>query len=185
MKFDRGLIIALSFVLLSLGSATYVSLAALNYLRLYPALDEMQNQMPYQVDKLSFVAGANYNESTLTAQISVSNPSDYSGFRLRTVSLSLFLYDQANRSITLFSTPNVLDASQTVQGQLGPHAVDSITLAVPLTSDQARQIVSFDNSYSGNVMGEVNLRIDIVTFLVPVTGSVAFTRIQDVALSSN
>src|ERR1700756_212063 len=71
MKLDRGLIIALSFVLLSFGSATYVSIAALNYLRLYPALDEMQNQMPYQVDKLSFVAGANYNESTLTAMISV------------------------------------------------------------------------------------------------------------------
>jgi hypothetical protein len=169
--------------LLSVGCAAYISVAAFNYLLLYPAINEIQNQMPFQVDKLSFLPGSGSNQSVLTAQITVSNPSDYSGFRLYAVSVTLFFYDLANRNNTLFGSPNPINGEQMIGAPLGPHSVDSESLVIGLTSQQATQLVSFQSRYPGQVMAEIMLRIDINTFLESVTGSSSFTRTQDISLS--
>jgi hypothetical protein len=180
LKYDRNLLIAVLFLILSVGSAIYVTTAAFNYLRLYPALD----QLTFQVDKLSFIQRSPTYQSSLTAQIGVSNPVGYSGLGLRSVSVTIFFYVQTNRNVTLFSAPDFLIASQKIGSQLGPDSLFTVSLPVGLSSQEADQLAAFNNAHPGQTMAEVNLRVDIVTFLVSVTGSVVFTGTWDVPLLS-
>lgn len=171
------------FIAISIGSALYVTVASLNYLRLYPALDEIQNHMTYQVYTLTLVKGPASAQSALVADVRVGNPSDYSGFRLTSVSLTLFFYSLSNRSVALFNNPISLNGSQTIDMVLGPNSLDSVTVNVELSSSQSNMLQSFIGQNPGLVMAEVQLRVDITTFLVPVTGTVPFTRTQDIQLS--
>jgi hypothetical protein len=180
LRYDRRGLVALSFVLLSVGSAFYVSFAALNYLRLYPALQNVQ----LQLENLSFLRGPGSNQSSLTAQIAVGNPTDYSGFRLGSVSLTNYFYLRSNTSNTLFTAPNSLSASDSIHSQLGPNSIVSVSLPIQLTLSEESQLSSFNATHYGDVVASVQLRVDILTFLEAATGSVPFTRAQNVTLSS-
>lgn len=153
----------------------------MNYLRLYPALVNIH----FQLEKLSFLRGPSSNLSSLTAQISVSNPTDYSGFRLGSVSLTSYFYLRSNTNNTLFTGPNLLRAAETLLSQLGPNSAVSLSLPIGLTAGEASQLSSFNATHYGDVLANVQLRVDILTFLEAATGSVPFTRAQDVPLSSN
>src|SRR5947199_10312988 len=92
----------LSFVVLSVGSAIYISAAAVNYLLLNPALDQIQNEQSFQVDRLSLVQSLGSNMSSLEVQITVRNPSGYSGLRLCGVTVvRLFFYSPTNNTWTV------------------------------------------------------------------------------------
>jgi hypothetical protein len=181
VRYDRERVFALSFVLLSIGSAIYISAASLNYLNLYPALDQIQSR----VMKVLFTQSSNASQSTLTTFVSVSNPSGYSGLRIGKISVMVFLYVETNRSMMLFSVPNDLMGSQVTSVQLPSNSVYSTSIPVGLTSQQANQTVSFTSQHIGNVAAEVTFTVDIRTFLVSVTGSVPYTETQDIPLSFN
>lgn len=166
---------AIVFILLSLGSAIYVSTATLNYLRLFPAL----NQVQFQVDTLTF------NQSALAAQVRVSNPTDYSGLRIRLLSVILSFFVQTNSSITLFTPPNGITASQQVGATLGPKSVYSFNMPIQLTTQNATMLTNLNRQYPGQVTADVQFRVDIVTFLESVTGSIPFTQTQDILLQSS
>ena len=184
LRHDPRLIISLSFVLLSLGSAIYVSAAALNYLLMYPALSEIGGEQSFQVDKLFLAQSPTSNQSSIQVQITVRNPSGYIGLRLDRAALTIYFYAQSNSSNTLFQSPSSsLSASNVIEGQLGPNSADTINIPIPLTPSQASQLVAFENQNSGQVIGTVILRIDIATFLLSVTGTYPYTRIQDIPLS--
>src|SRR4029077_1172728 len=125
--YDRVKVVALSFVLMSTGSAIYVSASALNYLRLFPALDQIQ----FEVDKMSF------NQINIAAQVSVGNPTEYSGLQIRVLTVTVSFFIQTDRNITLFSTPNELVGTERVSAPLGPDSVYSTSLPVLLSSQQA------------------------------------------------
>jgi hypothetical protein len=180
LRYDRSALVALSFVLLSVGSAFYLSAATLNYLRLYPALDNVQ----YQLAKLSFLRDPSTNQSSLTAQVIVRNPSDYSGFRLGSVSLTNYFYLRSDTNKTLFTAPNSLSASNSIHSELGPNSVVSVSLPIQLTLDQQNQLTYFNATHYGDIVASVQLRVDILTFLEAATGSIPFTGTQNVSLSS-
>jgi hypothetical protein len=182
VRYDRDTIIALVFVAMCVGSSIYVSLAALNYLRLYPALSDIQQQMPYQVDNASLVQAASV--PTIAVYVTVSNPTSYSGLGLSHVSVLLYFFADANPNDTIFYNPIALNASQIVGAALGPNSADTVNLAVQLTSEQLSQLVNFNDTNQGQIMASVFLRVDLSTFLEPVTGTVFYTRTQDVPLSS-
>jgi hypothetical protein len=182
LRLGRSGLVALSFVILSVGSAFYVSAATINYLRLYPALSNVQ----FQLENLAFLNGPSPSQYSLTARIVVANPTDYSGFRLNSVSFTnLFFYLRSNASKTLFSAPNSLSSSEALHTQLGPNSVVSESLPIPLTNEQANELASFNTSHYGDVMGSLELRVDILTFLEATTGSVPFTGTQNITLSSS
>jgi len=180
LKYDRSQIVALSFIILSVGSVVYVSTAALNYLRFYPALSQVQ----FQTDSISYTSITGSNASALLAQITVRNPTDYSGLILGAVALRIYFYVQSNRSNTLFGNSSILTASQRPLVQLRASSTQHISISVPLSSQEAALLASFNSKYSGQVIADAALRVDIDTFLDSVTGSTSFTRTQDIPLSS-
>ena len=179
--------VALSFIILSAASAIYVSASELNYLHLFPALNQIQEQQTFGMDKLSFTVAPNPNESSLVAQITVSNPTDYSGLRIDHVSatISFSAPINATTNATLFNAPDSLQAYQKVGSQLGANSMDSITVPIQLSPEQTSQLVSFNKNHRGQIMANVNLRIDIATFLESVTGTIVYQRTQYVPLVSN
>ncbi len=180
MRYDRDRIVAFSFILLSIGSAIYISTASLNYVALYPALGRVQ----VQLIKVTFQQSPdNTNLSTLTTYVTVNNPTGYSGLRIGRIAVTIFLYDQANRSITLFSPPNTVSMSPTISTRLPPNSIYSATIPAQLTSQQTNQTVNFINLHQSNVRVEVTFTVDIETFLESVTGSVPYTETQDIPLS--
>jgi hypothetical protein len=179
VNYDRDRIVAYTFLLLSIASAVYISVASQNYLSLYPALDQIQSQ----VDKISFSQNSNTSESTLATFVSVKNPTGYSGLRIGKISVGVFLYVATNRSIMLFSVPNDLMVSQQILAQLQPNSVYSASISIGLTSQQANQTVSFIGQHMRNIVAEVTFTVDILTFLESVTGSVPYTRTQDIPLA--
>ena len=162
---------------LCVGSAIYIPLATFNYLGFYSAL----SQIGSQVDKLLLVQ----SQPSLEVQVSVTNPSDYSGFTLTQVTVqSIYFYEQANHTNNIFVPPsNEPNASQSVDSPLGPRSSDHVTILIPLSQEQTRELVSFNSTYSGQILGEVNLRVDIGTFLISVIGTETYTQMQDIPLS--
>lgn len=182
MKYDRNQIVAFSFIVLSAGSAIYVSMATLNYLRFYPALSQVQSQ----IDTISFTSSSGTSMPTLLAQITVRNPTEYSGLRLGDVALRIIFYVQGNRSLSLFDNiSTVVLGSQRAGVPLGPESTQHVIVSISLDSQHATSLASFNSAHQGQVIAEVGLRVDIDTFLDSVTGSTPFTRIQDIPLSSS
>jgi hypothetical protein len=119
----------------------------------------------------------------LATFVSVKNPTGYSGLRIGKISVGVFLYVATNRSIMLFSVPNDLMVSQQILAQLQPNSVYSASIPIGLTSQQANQTVSFIGQHMRNIVAEVTFTVDILTFLESVTGSVPYTRTQDIPLA--
>lgn len=178
---DRRATIALLFVFLSSGSAIFVSLATVNYLRFYPALSQVQNGV--NVDKVTYAPATGSAQPTVTIHFTVSNPTDYSGFRIGTATVKIFFFQQTNQANKLFMGSDRLNGSLSVGGQLDPNSVRSINIPLGLTTQQAGNLTMFNSLYPGQVIGEVELRVDIVTFLVSVTGSVPIAGTWDLPLS--
>lgn len=179
--------VALSFIILSAASAIYVSASELNYLHLFPALHQIQEQQTFEIDKLSFTVPSNPNESSLVAEITVSNPTDYSGLRIDHVSATISFVAPVNATTnaTLFSAPDSLQVYQKVGAQLGPNSMDSFSVPIQLSPEQTSQLVSFNKNHLGQIMAIVNLRLDIATFLESVTGTIVYQRTQYVRLLSS
>jgi len=170
--------LTLSFVVLAIGSAIYVSVASWNYLFLYPALEDIQNDQTYQVDRLLFLQTP--NASVLDVKVSVRNPSQYWGLRLFSTATTInFTAVSPSGNVTIFPSFNP-NASRMIGSPLGPRSVDAVDLMIPLTPNQTTQLVSFRAS---PIIGLVNLRVDISTFLESVAGTIVYTRTQEVPLS--
>jgi hypothetical protein len=162
MRWDREKLLPVSFVILSLGSAVYLSSITLNYLNYYPAL----GQLTAQVDSVSVVQAS--NSSRVSSQISISNPSDYSGFRIGEAEVSMF-FRAMNSSDTLFLS-SLANYVQPVGGQLATRSTVSATIQVQLSPSEASSFESFDTTYSGRVFANVTLTVSVITFLDPLVG---------------
>jgi hypothetical protein len=177
---DRRLIVSIAFISLSVGSAIYVSLATLNYLQFYPAIERLQTN----VTKVSFVPGTSSNSPIVNAHIAVDNPTDYSGFKIRQVYFETFFFVQSNYNITLFGPHDRLNVSAMPPAQVPANSVIAFDVTIGLSSGQATQLASFDSTYSGQgVIAWTSLRVDISTFLVAATGTTILDRVQNVTLT--
>ena len=184
LKPDARFLLVLAFVLVSLSSAIYISIAAINNLSLYPALDEIGNQQLFKVSGLILGAVPGTNQSRLEVQISVTNPTQYSGLQLSNVDVMTRNFTAQSSSgtenITLTSYPN---ASEAVNNELQPASTDTVTVIIPLSSNQASILTHYNSMHPGQVFATVDLRVDISTFLVSAIGAYPYTRTQEVSLS--
>lgn len=181
MDYDRGVLLGLLFVILSVGSVVYVSAATVNYLRLYPALGELEGQI--RVNSVSFTPSRGSAQPQLAVKVTVGNPSDYSGFTLADASVTIFFFAQANSNVSLFAQPNQLTGDEPVGSQLSPNSMVNVTVPVQINSQQADNLTMFYNAQGQSVSTEVILTVSIITFLDSVTGHLPFTQIQVVPLS--
>jgi hypothetical protein len=179
MKLDRELVLGLSFLVLSVGSTAYIFSATTNYLLLYPALGEVQAQ----VDSVSFTPGTQSTTSNLTVQVTTINPSDYSGLKLGGASVRLYFFAQENKTATLFSGSGSLTGDQAGISQFRPRTTITMVVRVLLDNGQADALDSFYKAQNGMVMANVDLTVDLITFLDSVTGRFQATAIQNVALT--
>jgi hypothetical protein len=180
MKHDREGILGLSFLIVSLASAAYISSASIDYLQLYPAL----GQVDVQVQLVSFPSASVSGPFNITVQATTSNPSDYSGFQLANAMATIYFYAVSNNSITLFSGYNSVTGDQAIGHPLGPHATITTSIPVYLDKAQADQLTSFYESNNRAVMARVLLTAGLITFLNSVVGHYNVMSEQNVTLSS-
>jgi hypothetical protein len=175
MRWDRERAVAVAFILLAVGSAGYLSFITLNYLNYYPAL----GQLAVQVDAASIVQGSNW--STIDTRITISNPSDYSGFSLGDAVLSMF-FQASNSNDTLYPGGASTNVVQTVGGKLATHSTVSAVIVTQLTPEQASSLQSFDTSHGGQVIANGTLTVQVITFLDPLIGRYSISAMYAVPL---
>ena len=174
MRSDKRSVIAASFVLLSIGSAAYLTVVTVNYLNYYPAL----GQIYLRADSVSIVPGS--NESMIDSRVSVWNPTDYAGFRLGDVIVALYFHVN-DTNATIFGEVHLVQ-TENVGVQLDPHSTVSRDLTMQLNPENASSFASFISSYAGRVVATVILTVQIITFLNTVTGRDYYTATQDLPL---
>lgn len=166
---------------MALGSTAYISLATVNYLQFYPAIDRLDSN----VTKLIFVPGTGSSQASVVASIAVNNPTDYSGFKVRSASIEMYFFVRTDTANTLFDSANRPATSVMLTTQIPPNSIYSMDLTILLNSTNSSALSSFYNSYSSQgVVGFTILRVYISTFLVAATGTTNLTHVQNVTLTS-
>jgi len=173
MRRDRGFVIAASFILLSIGSAVYLTVVTVNYLNYYPAL----GQIYLRVDSVYT------NNSRVDSRVIVGNPTDYAGFRLGDVIVSMSFHANDSNATIFGGVP--LKQTEAVREQLGPHSVVSRDVVVQLSPEDASSFASFNRSYAGRVTAKVVLTVELITFLNTAIGLDYYMATQDLPLSSS
>lgn len=178
IKLDRKKIVPVSFILLSLTSAVYISAATVNYLRFWPAL----SQLDAHISKVVLTKETNPNQTILSVQFVVSNPSDYVGFELWQSSVIFFFFSSGNPNVTLF-TNQQLGALLPIRTPLGANTQMARDQVIPLSTENSTALSDFMMKNPG-VLAHVVLNVDIVTFLNPVIGHTHLIDENDFPLSS-
>jgi hypothetical protein len=168
---------SLIFIALSIGSASYLLFATLNYLDFYPSLASLH---PSTL-KVT-LQGATSANPLLLAEVSVENPSSYSGFSLKTLHLKLY-FTPASNYTDFQSSIGSPEADTDVTASLGPHSRFDSSMGVPLNSQQVASLLSFNSTYDGQITVHALLTVDIITFLEPVTGRIPVQNEDDLPLS--
>lgn len=180
MRHDGELILGLSFLIMSLTSAAYISSASIDYLQLYPAL----GQVEAQVQVVSIPSGTMSVPFNITVRTTTSNPSDYSGFKLANSMVTIYFYAVSNNNITLFTGGNSVTGDQAVGQPLGPHATITTSIPVLLDKSQSNQLASFYENNNRAVMARILLTSGLITFLNSVVGHYNVMSEQNVTLST-
>jgi len=178
LKFSRGQSLSVIFIAVSVSSAVYISFATVNYLDFFPALA----QLSIEVTRVGFVNAT--GGPSLSARVDVSNPSDYSGFKVADLSLKLYFgHSNASTTQTLFQD-NPLFGLAVPDHDLWPRSSLVSFLNITLNSQQLALLSDFNRTYSGQIFARVSLTVDIRTFLDPVIGETVLNIAQDLSLSS-
>src|SRR2546426_5079582 len=181
MKFQipRMSMASWTFIALSIGSASYLAFSALDYVTFYPALAHLQAS----TWKISFQPSSS-TTSALVLQVSVSNPSGSSGFTLTNLDLTIFFTNSSSSNSTyLLFAPGGLKAHQDVTKKLAAHSTFNSTMVVALSSSEKDSLLNFTRTYDGQVMAQVTLDTQIITFLEPVAGRLPLEGVDNLPLS--
>jgi hypothetical protein len=179
IRLSRGKIVSLSFILLSVASAIYVSEITVNYLRFWPAL----GQLGTQISKVVLTRDANSNQTMLSVHFVVNNPTDYVGFEVWKSSVSLYFLVKGQPNVTLF-TNQQLGAQLDIRTPLGANGQTARDQTVPLSTQNSTALWNFKMN-NPETLAHVTLTVDIVSFLNPVIGHTHLSDENDFPLSPN
>lgn len=175
MNWSRERILATCFILLAVGSAIYLSAITLNYLNYYPGL----SQLSTQIDAVSVMQGSNF--SRIDTRITISNPSDYSGFTISEADSSTF-FDSHTSSARLFNGTSLLQENLILGNPIPPHSTLNGNIVTNLNPTQAGDLAAYEKSQNGNVMANMTLTVQVSTFLTGPTGRVYISVSGDLPL---
>jgi len=166
------------FILLSISSSAYVIVSTVNYLRFFPALDQVQPQISWislQKDSLS-------NQTVIKVHIVVDNPTDYTGIRIFMADVGVYFIRVAPDNASLFKG-SPLVGSSLIDIPLGPRGQIASDIAVLLSGDQASSLASFNQSSSGRVIAHTVTTVWLITFLDPVVSRLPRSTEKELSLS--
>jgi hypothetical protein len=179
MQWDKERVVATSFILLSVGSAAFLSVSTLNYLNYYPAIAGIH----LQIDSITVVSGS--NQSRIDTRVTIINPTNYAGLRLWNLIVDLVSFRVRDNNATLFGSGMHPREEDFVGRQLGANSVVSSDVITQLNPANATSFSSFVNSYNGRVIASVQFTAQIVTFLITVYGFQYYMTAQDLSLTSS
>lgn len=165
------------FIAASIASLTYITFAALNYMRYYPAVGELYTD----VSRVAVQRDLSSNTTTVHTSVVVGNPSDYSGFSLYSDQITVFFLAPRNGSTVLQDQP--VSATLTGSRPLGPHSAITTDLPIELTPDQVSLFSTFNQTFSGGISARVRVLVQVDSFLDPVAGRITFEKLVYIPLS--
>jgi hypothetical protein len=177
LQLHRVQIISAVFIIVSVSSAAYITVASINYLSFFPSLAELNSR----IAKVAFIQGS--NGGNLSATVTVDNPTDYSGFTVSDISLKLY-FEHTNASMmnqTLFRDQPLLGYQQ-LNSDLGPRSKMVSNIYFSLNSQQLASLSDFNRTYYGQIFVHASLIVDIFTFLYSATGYTTLDIIQELPL---
>jgi hypothetical protein len=167
------------FILLSIGSSAYVIASTVNYLRFFPALDQVQPQISW----VSLQKNSLSNQTVIKVHIVVDNPTDYTGIRIFMADVGVyFIRVVAPDNASLFKG-SPLVGSSLINSPLGPRGQIASDIAVLLSGDQASSLASFNQSSSGRVIAHTVMTVWLITFLDPVVSRLPRSTEKELFLS--
>jgi hypothetical protein len=182
MKFlARNTLLPVAFLLLCIGSVSYIVISAINYTMFFPALDQVQSHtsissITLEQDPLS------PSGERLDVHAILANPSDYTGLTIASVGVSVyFVHRSTQGNSTLFAFLPL--AGTELGGPLGPRSQIPINLLLPLSSENASSLGSFSAQYPGQVAARISLILRVSTFLDSVTGYMPLIIDQELPFS--
>lgn len=177
----RSEAIAVGFTVISLSSAVYISVIAINYLAYFPALAQIDSR----VTNVAFLDGS--DGPRFSTKVTVENPGDYSGFTVGDLSLKVFLEHGNASAIGSFNETLFADQPLTgvlrVNTDLAPRSQTVISIILSLNQQESAAFSSFDQKYHGNIFVHSFLTVDVITFLFAATGATVLNPVQDLPLS--
>jgi len=175
LHFPRPQIVSVAFIILSICSALYISLAGLNYLRFFPALAQVDSR----VVNVIFVNGS--NAVSLSSLVTVDNPTEYSGFRIQDITLGVYFVHPNATGFQILDMGLLL--TQPLNAPLQPHSQVASQLTFRLTTEEGVSITRFNRTYSGDVLAHALLTVHLFTFLSSVTSLTNLESEEDLHLS--
>ncbi len=154
------------FAFLSLTSGGYIITSTTNYLQFYPAIDSIG----FRVYNMHAYRAAGSNQTIFTANFTITNPSGYSGFVIKSLDLGLFfIHPDPRGNITLFrSLP--MEGSQPIDKTLGPHSQISSSITIFPWQDEYNPFLAFNETYYPRIIAHAQETVELITFLEPVSG---------------
>lgn len=163
---SRSIIASLMFAAVSLVSLTYFVGSCLNYSSYWNARSELTST----IDRLTASTSSN-GTVTITAIVSATNPTEYSGMIVRYFELRLSLV-KPGQNQTLFSgnsNGDLIDIVTTynppVGDPLGPTYTLTRTLAIQLSPSQSTAYMRFAQPDPAQVYGQANVIAIVDSFL--------------------
>jgi hypothetical protein len=163
MKFrlDGKMLLSSVFLLLGAASTTFVAVASLNYIQLYPAL----SQLDVGLSKILF-------GNSLTAHVVVSNPVDYTGLTITRGTLSIYFLSGNDY---LFKNSTVSDEAN-LNAAVAPHGNTTWDWTVNLSANRTSTLASFYAAHNQNVTAHYVLVLSVASFLQGQAGTVPYQK---------
>lgn len=180
LNLHRAQVLPVVFVIVSISSAAYISVASINYMRFFPALAQLSSQ----ITKVAFFEGP--KGLNLSASVTVDNPSDYSGFTLHDLNLKLFLWHpnaSTGMNQTLFADNSELFGNIYLDRDLAPHSQIASTVYFGISPQERAAISDFNRSYYGQIFANVVMTVHVFTFLYSATGFTTIPVTRNLPLS--
>lgn len=168
------------FVILSVASASYIVLSSLNYVQLFPALDQIQTHT--NISNLSLGQDSASNRFWLSAQVKVANPAQYSGISVASIRVRVYFVHVAPQgNMTLFLNQSLLGSDS--GGPLGPQNQATFDVIIPLNQQNATSLTSFRSQYPGQVIAVTTMAVELATFLDAAEGRTIYLVDQELPFS--
>ena len=181
MRYLRAnILVPAIFVILSVAAVSYIVLSSLNYVQLFPALDQIQTHT--HISNLSVGQDSASNRSWLNAQVMIANPTQYQGISVAEIRVRVyFVHIAPQGNMTLFLNQSLLGA--TSGGPLGPQEQVTFNVIILLSQQNATSLTSFRNQYPGKIIAVTTMAVELATFLDPAEGRTIYLVDQELPFS--
>ncbi len=168
-----------------LFSAVYIGFSVYNYDRFYwTTRDQLLGSYAGKVNTVHVLTDPGTGNIVVMVDVSVSNPTAYSGLSVHGFELTFFFSHNGNLSEAVFSNiRDVLLANVALDTPLAPKSSVTATLTIHLDQSQSSLFRDFSAAHPGEISAHTFLMTVINSFLNPVFGRINTTSQQDVPTS--